>query len=232
MIRKLLIACAALAAAPAHAQQAPLPRFDALDKQLQVQQQREIDQLATQQQAERNRASLPGSGVSQAEQALRDLEFQRQRDGLLLKGEQDRARAQRERDLANAALPNLRVPRSSTAVVSSPEAYLLPPAPPGKYYARVEGHFVLVDSMSELVTDVLPVQPTDPTADVPAGPRPPPLPGLPVRRIASTSALAIPNPAAFSLPPAPSGQFYARLDGQILLVDARTEIAVKVVGPG
>jgi Ni/Co efflux regulator RcnB len=126
------------------------------------------------------------------------------------------------------------VPASSTAVVRTPEAYALPPALPGKYYARVDGHFVIVDSTSELVEQVLPVRPTDPTADVPAGPRPMPTvdSGLPLRRVAPSSSLVITDPGAFSLPAPPKGQFYARVDGTIVLVDTRTELPVKVVRPG
>jgi Ni/Co efflux regulator RcnB len=167
--------------------------------------------------------------VSEAERGLRELDYQRQRDSLLLQAEQDRQRVQRERDLAAAALPNMRVARSSTAVVTSPETYLLPPAPPGKYYARVQGRFVLVDGTSELVESVLPVQPTDPTADVPLGPRPLPDFSLPARRVSPTSVLAIRDPGALALPAAPIGQFYARVDGRIVLVDARTEMPLSIV---
>jgi len=121
--------------------------------------------------SDRTRTALPNAGVSEAERGLRELDYNRERNALLLQAEQDRRLVQRERDLADAVLPNTRVPRSSTAVVTSPEAYLLSPAPPGKYYARVQGRFVLVDGTSELVESVLPVQPTDPTADVPLGAR-------------------------------------------------------------
>src|SRR5690606_21084401 len=111
----------------------------------------------------------------------------------------------------NAALLNARIPRNSLVVVTDPERYILPPAPPGKYYARVEGRFVLVDETSQLVTSILPVQPTDPTADVPAGPLPLPDSGLPVRRISPTSATVIRDFTALSLPAPPGGQYYARI---------------------
>jgi Ni/Co efflux regulator RcnB len=114
-------------------------------------------------------------------------------------------------------------------VLTSPESFILPPAPAGQYYARVEGRFVLMDRTSELVTSILPVQPTDPTADVPAGPRPMPVPELPLRRVAKGSVLVIHDPTTLSLPAAPAGQFYARVESQILLVDARTELPVRVV---
>ena len=39
-------------------------------------------------------------------------------------------------------------------------------------------------------------------------------------------------PQALALPAAPKGQFYARVDGRIVLVDARTELPVKVVRAG
>ncbi len=232
MIRWLLPCLSVFMAMPAWAQLEPLPRFEALEKQLQMEEQRQVDQLETARQREMTLSALPGSGVSAAERALRGLDYQRQRDALLLQQEQDRARVQRERDLADAALLNARVPAISTAVVSEPTAYLLPPAPPGKYYARVNGRFVLVDSTSELVVSILPVQPTDPTADVPLGPRPLPHAGLPVRRVSATSALVIHNPAGLSLPAAPAGQYYARVDGKIVLVDARTELPVSIARAG
>ena len=235
MLRSFILTLLAASAAPAFAQiEQPLPRFEGLEMQLGREEQRQLDELETARQRERQRALLPGSGVSAAEAALRDLELRREQDRLLLQLEQDRAREQRERDLVSNALPNTRVPATSSAVVSEPEAHLLPPAPPGKYYARVNGRFVIVDATSELVEQVLPVQITDPTADVPAGPRPLPTidMGLPLRRVAPTSALVIANPASFALPAPPAGQYYARVDGKIVLVEAQTELPVKVVRPG
>jgi Ni/Co efflux regulator RcnB len=235
MLRLLPLVMIAALAAPAFAQiEQPLPRFEGLEMQIQREEQRQLDELETSRQRERDRALLPGSGVSAAEAALRDMELRREQDRLLLQLEQDRAREQRERDLVTNALPNTRVPATSTAVVSQPEAYLLPPAPPGKYYARISGRFVIVDATSELVEQVLPVQLTDPTADVPAGPRPLPIVdmSLPLRRVAPTSALVIANPASLALPAPPVGQYYARVDGKIVLVEARTELPVKVVRAG
>ena len=232
MLKALPLAGLLFVALPAHAQLDTPPRFDALDRQLQMEEQRELDQLESARQRERDLSSLPGSGVSDAERALRDMQYQRERDRLLLLAEQDRQSVERERMLADAALLNRRVPATSTAVVTSPERFILPPPPPGQYYARVDGRFVLVDRTSELVVSVLPAQPTDPTADVPAGPRPMPDTGLPVRRVSPTSALVIHDPATLALPAAPDGQFYARIDGRIVLVDARTELPLKVVRAG
>jgi Ni/Co efflux regulator RcnB len=232
MMRIALIAGISLFAAPAFAQLEPLPRFEALERQLQSEEQRQVDQLEMARQRERAETALPGTGATEAERGLRELDYLRERDRLLLQAEQDRQRVQRERDVADAALPNTRVPRNSTSVVSQPEAYLLPPPPRGKYYARVQGRFVLVDGTSELVESVLPVQPTDPTADVPLRPRPLPEAGLPLRRVSPNSALVIRDPSALSLPVAPAGQFYARVDGRIVLVDTRTEMPLKVMPGG
>lgn len=231
MTRAAILASLLVVAPPALAQDG-LPRFEALEQQLQAAEQRHLDRLESERQRERLLSPFPDSSVSSAEQALRDLDYRRERDRLLLQAEQERQRAQRERDLAGAALLNARVPATSTAVVTSPEAYLLPPAPPGHYYARIEGRFVLVDRTSELVTGILPVQPTDPTADVPSGPRPMPDRSLPVRRVAPGSSLVVHDPAALALPPAPGGHYYARVDGMIVLVDRRTELPVKVVSGG
>jgi len=235
MIRIALLASAGLLATPAFAQvEQPLPRFEGLEMQLQREEQRQIDDLERARQRERDRALLPGSNTSRADAALRDMQLRREQERLLLQMEQERMQVQRERDIATNALANRRVPATSSAVVRNPEAHILPPAPPGKYYARVEGRFVIVDSTSELVEQVLPAQPTDPTADVPAGPRPLPVPdmSLPMRRVAPTSALVIGNPASLALPAAPAGQYYARVDGKIVLVEARTEMPVSVVRPG
>lgn len=229
MWKLLIIAFAWLLAPAAHAQLETQPRFYALDKQLQMEEQRQFDELESARENNRALSGAPGAGVSVAEQALRDMAYRRERDGLLLQAEQNRQRVARERILAEAALLNKRVPETSAAVLTSPESFILPPAPAGQYYARVEGRFVLVDRTSELVTSILPVQPTDPTADVPAGPRQMPFPELPLRRVAKGSVLVIHDPTTLSLPAAPAGQFYARVESQILLVDARTELPVKVV---
>jgi Ni/Co efflux regulator RcnB len=232
MLKVLPLAGLLFVALPAHAQLDAPPRFDALDRQLQMEEQRQLDQLESTRQRERELSSLPGSGVSGAERALREMQHRRERDRLLLMAEQDRQRVARERMLAEAALLNRRVPATSTAVVTSPESFILPPAPPGQYYARVDGRFVLVDRASELVTSVLPAQPTDPVADIPAGPRPMPDAGLPARRVSPSSTLVIRDPATLALPAPPAGQFYARIDSRIVLVDARTELPVKVVRAG
>jgi len=235
MIRLAALLCFGLFAAPAYAQiDQPLPRFEGLEMQQQREEQRQIDDLERARQRERDRALLPNSGTSGADAALRDMQLRREQDRLLQQAEQERMRQQRERDVITNAVPNTRVPSSSIAVVRNPEAYILPPAPPGKYYARIDGRFVIVDAASELVESVLPVQITDPTADVPAGPRPMPTvdSGLPMRRVSPFSVLVIADYGSLALPAPPSGQFYARVDGKIVLVDARTELPVKVVGAG
>ncbi|MDP3492851.1 MAG: hypothetical protein Q8R82_07035 [Hyphomonadaceae bacterium] len=233
MIRSIVIASFVALASPALAQVSePLPRFEALEKQQQMVEQREFDNLETNRQRDMTRSALPGSGVSEAERALRGLQYDRTREERLLELDRDRQRVQRERDLANAALLNARIPPNSSLVVTDIERYILPPAPPGKYYARVEGRFVLVDEASQLVTSILPVQPTDPTADVPAGPRPLPDTGLPVRRISPTSASVVRDFRELSLPAPPPGQYYASVDGRIVLVDGRTELAIRAINPG
>jgi Ni/Co efflux regulator RcnB len=233
MIRTVALISICACGAPSLAQVSePLPRFEALEKQQQMNEQRQLDNLEANRQQDLTRTALPNSGVSTAERALLDLEYNRERERLVREAEDQRQRLQRERDLAEAALPNMRVPRHSSLVVNDPERYILPPAPTGKYYARIEGRFVLVDAMSELVTSVVPVQPTDPTADVPAQPAPSPLPGLPLRRISPTSASVLRNFAVLALPPPPTGHYYARIDGQILLVDGRTELAIERIRPG
>lgn len=157
-----------------------LPRFDALEQQKQQVEQDRFDSLERSRQRERDFTTNPASGVSGAERAIRDMEYQREFDRLKLEGDLERAQVQRERDLEDAALPNRRIAPSSSLVIADPERYILPPAPAGHYYARLNGRFVLVDRTSELVVKVLDPKPTDPTGDVPVGPRPPVQPPAPV----------------------------------------------------
>jgi len=230
---KFLVASAVLlaCAAPAVAQESDnLPRFDALEQQKQSVEQDRFDSLERQRQRERDFATNPALGATTAERGIRDLQYQRELDLLRLEGELERAQVQRERDLENAALPNRRIAPFSSLVITDPERYVLPPAPPGHYYARLDGRFVLVDKTSELVVKVLDPKLGDPTGDIPVGPRPPVEKPLPVGRISVESALTITEFRRLSLPPPPQDQYYARVDGRILLVDAKTERAVKAVG--
>src|SRR5262245_21822836 len=113
------IAAFAACAAPALAQEThQLPRFDALEPQKQTVEQDRFDSLERQRQLERNFTTNPASGVSGAERAIHDLEYQRQFDRLRLEGELERAQVQRERDLEEAALPNRRIARSSSLVIT------------------------------------------------------------------------------------------------------------------
>lgn len=52
---------------------------------------------------------------------------------------------------------------------------------------------------------------------------------LPNRRIAAHSSLVVREPERYALPAAPAGQFYARLDGRFVLVDATSEMVVSVL---
>ncbi len=232
MFRPAVIMSLFVFAAPALAQVSePLPRFEALEQQQQMNEQRRLDSLEADRQRDLDTASRPNSGVSSAQRALIDQQYDRDRDRLLMDAANARALQQRERDIASAGLGNARIPASSSLVVTDPARHILPPPPPGQYYARLEGRFVLVDKASELVVGILPVQPTDPITDAPAGPRPMPAPGLPIRRIAPTSSIVIHDYGALALPAPPTGQYYANVDGGTVLVDARTELAVKVVRP-
>jgi Ni/Co efflux regulator RcnB len=223
----LCLACAAPAAAQ---ESSNLPRFDALEQQKQSAEQDRFDSLERERQRERDFTTNPALGVSGAERGARELEYQREFDRLRLEGDLERAQVQRERDLENAALPNRRIASFSSLVITDPERYVLPPAPPGHYYARLDGRFVLVDRTSELVVKVLDPRLGDPTGDVPVGPRPPVEKPLPIGRIPADSPLVISDFRRLSLPPPPQDQYYARVDGRILLVDAKTGRAVKAVG--
>ena len=72
-------------AAPALAQVSePLPRFEALEQQQQMAEQREFDNLEANRQRDLTRSALPNSGVSEAERALRGLQYDRAREQRLL----------------------------------------------------------------------------------------------------------------------------------------------------
>ncbi len=178
-VRFTLAFVASLFAAPAFAQQetSELPRFEALQQQEQAFEQRSVDNLETQRQRELDRMAAPNSGFTAGDRVMRDLDYDRKLDKLLLQAEIDREQQARQQQLADTALPNRRIAPYSSLVVTDPLNYALPPAPAGQYYARLNGRFVLVDRASELVAKVLDPQPTDPKGDVPAGARPPLQPG-------------------------------------------------------
>jgi hypothetical protein len=262
--------------APASAQEIEPPRFEALEQQLLTLEQNRVDALARQQQLQRDLGFHPNSGVTAADQALRDIENRRQMERLLFEGQQLREQAARENRIDQATLPNRRIEPFSPTVVQDPVGELLPAAPAGYYYARVDGRYVLVDAGSKQVVRVLAPQPTDPTDDLPArplpalqqppgvrvwptepeplpalgvdvagiypspatshvpaatGPSPPRQPPLPARLIRPDSSLVVRDPAALDLGPAPAGHYYARLDGRIYLVDARTFVVTALIRP-
>jgi Ni/Co efflux regulator RcnB len=172
---KLALAAVALIAAPATAQEFKAPRFEGLEQQQRTLEQQSLDSLQKDLQTERQNRLTPGATTPGAS-ALRQLEIERQMNDVRLKGELDRAQVQRERAIDGAQLPNRRISRASVLVVQDPVRYGLPAAPPGQYYARLEGRFVLVDAMSELVVKVVEPTPSDPRGDLPAQPLPPPQP--------------------------------------------------------
>ncbi|MDZ4760918.1 MAG: RcnB family protein [Alphaproteobacteria bacterium] len=175
MDRSLLLfpALAGLLVAASSAQEFVAPRFEGLEQQqLSVERDR-LDTLEQKRATARDLRITPNAPISPARSALRDLEIGREMNSVRLEGEQARALTARQRDIAVASLPNRRISRASVLVVADPVRHALPPAPPGQYYARIDGRFVLVDAMSELVVRVVPVAASDSGADVPAPPLPP-----------------------------------------------------------
>ncbi|MBI1360640.1 MAG: hypothetical protein GC155_10220 [Alphaproteobacteria bacterium] len=167
------------------AQEFTAPRFEGLEQQQQIQQQNNLDAAQKRLQDERLRTLQPGPagqppGANAAASALRQSEIQDEIYRQQLRAEQDRQHVARENAITDTALPNRRIAKSSVLVVTDPVHYGLPSAPPGQYYARLNGRFVLVDSTSELVVKVLDPRPTDPTGDGPTRPLPRPQPPIPV----------------------------------------------------
>jgi hypothetical protein len=208
----ILVGLFALGGAPALAQELTPPRNEALEQQLLMQEQNRIDALARQQQIERDLSFNPNSGVTAADQALRELDNRREMDRLLFEGQQLRDQAAREQQLREAALPNRQVEPFSPTVVQDPVGAALPATPDGYYYARIDGRYVLVDAGSKQVARVLAPQPTDPTNDLPARPLPQPQqpPGV---RVWPTEPVTLPAlgadvvgvRAAAALPKLPAG---------------------------
>ena len=93
MIRLSLVLSLCIFAAPAFAQVSePLPRFEALEQQQQMNEQHQLDTLEANRQRDLNRGALPNSGVSTAQRALVDQQYDRQRDRLLQDMANTRAR--------------------------------------------------------------------------------------------------------------------------------------------
>jgi Ni/Co efflux regulator RcnB len=178
------LALAAIAGAPALAQGFTPPRFEGLDQQKQAKDQNALDAQQKRLQTEREKAVTPGPNgqppANAAASALRQNQLENQINQTEVRQQQERAAVARDNAVTDFALPNRRIAKSSVLVVPDPVRYGLPSAPPGQYYARVDGRFMLVDSSSELVVKVLDPQPTDPTNDLPARPRPAPQPAIPV----------------------------------------------------
>lgn len=170
------------------------PRFEGLEMQKQMQTQNRIDQLEQQRQDAQARALNPQNHISAADAAITDLRFREQSERIQLEAREERDRATREAAIREQQLPNRRIAPSSILVVTDPYAYALPPAPKGQYYARLDGHFVLVDRASELVVKVLDDRPGDPAADRPAPVPPAPLPAVPAPRIGQPDPRDTPRP--------------------------------------
>jgi Ni/Co efflux regulator RcnB len=174
----------AAAGAPALAQGFTPPPFAGLDQQKQTREQNTLDAQQKRLQAERDKVVTPGPNggppANAAASALRQTQLEDQINRGEIRQQQERAAVAHENAVTDLALPNRRISKASVLVVPDPIRYGLPSAPPGQYYARVDGRFVLVDSSSELVVKVLDPQPTDPTNDLPTKPRPAPQPAIPV----------------------------------------------------
>lgn len=169
-----------LTALPAAAQTFQAPNFYALQQQQQTQNQASIDAQQKRIQDEQMRAIQHPQTAAQS--AIRQSELQSQLQQSQVQIEQQRQQIARENAIAETSLPNRRIAKSSLLVVSDPVRYGLPAAPPGQYYARLNGRFVLVDASSELVVKVLDPTPLDPTGDLPAATPPEPLAPAPIAR--------------------------------------------------
>ncbi|MEZ5939604.1 MAG: RcnB family protein [Hyphomonadaceae bacterium] len=170
-LRPLLVVSfiAAMSAAPALAQEFVEPRFEALEQQKAAVEQRRLDTIETQRRTNQLQSATATDPVAPA---LRDIELRREQERILLENRQQQALEQREQAVRQYTLPNRRIAPTSVLAIHDPERYALPKPPPGKFYARLDGRFVLVDATSELVEQVLPPAPGDPQNDLPRRPQP------------------------------------------------------------
>lgn len=145
---------ASMLAAPAAAQEFVPPRFEGLEQQQQMHDQRRLDDLEAQRRDLQMRSVTTGQR-DPAGTLIEDTELRRQQNRLRLERAERMAAERRESAIAETRLPNRRIAAHSTLVVRDPESRALPPAPDGQFYAEIDGRLVLVDATSELVVQVL-----------------------------------------------------------------------------
>jgi hypothetical protein len=187
MIRHALsfVALTLLAAPAALAQAFEPPPFEALDVQRQMVEQRSFDELEG---ARRNEITRSiGNPAEASRSALVQMEINREIDRLRLQGALERDADEREDTISAWTLPNRRIAATSVLVIDRPERFRLPPVPRGSYYARVDGRFVRVDAVSEMVVEVIQPLPADPVSDVPLPPRADPAPGVATPGVAAAA---------------------------------------------
>jgi Ni/Co efflux regulator RcnB len=240
-----LIALVFGVSAPALAQEQDLPRFDAFEQQQRDSQQQRFDDLDRARRDElllRTPTERPGDTRADRAMWLQDLE--RERSRLELEVQSDRSRERQARDSTALALPNRVVPSYSSDVIRDPERYVLPPAPPGQYYARIDGKFALIDAATQKPAKIFDTHPGEPSyampgsgrasANVSSGwgyPKAKDMPGLPTQEIGPDSELVVLEPGKLSLGPPPKDRYYAQIEGRIYLIDAKTKKVIALVRP-
>jgi hypothetical protein len=238
-----LIAIAFGASAPAFAQGVEPPRFEAFEQQKRDLDQQRIDDFDRQRTNELSRPVTPGQGAGQdagnRADALREIERQRQQ--FLLEREVENQAKQRERDIASITATERTILPNAGEVIYDPKTQILPPPPPGDYYARLNGRYVLVDGATHRPIKSFDLQPDEAGSSIPGttAPRPvqPPTryqklakqPPLPTELVPPDSKRVIANPASRNLGLAPPESYYADFEGGIYLIDARTQKAIGLV---
>jgi hypothetical protein len=243
-MRYVSIAIALGVSAPAIAQQGvEPPRFEAFEQQQRDLDRQRLDDFDRQRTNELTRPMTPGQGAGADAGARADAlrEIERQRQQFLLEREVENQAKQRERDIASVTATERIILPNDSRVIYDPKTQILPPPPPGDYYARLNDRYVLVDGATHRPIKSFDLQPDEAGSSIPGTTKPRPVqpptryqklpkqPPLPTELVPPDSKRVIANPASRNLGPAPPESYYADFEGGIYLIDARTQKAIGLV---
>jgi hypothetical protein len=243
-----LIAIVVGASAPAafaptaFAQGVEPPRFEALEQQQRDLNQQRLDDFDRQRANEYAKPIPPGQpALGEADRATALQQIERDRQQFLLERDVERQAQQREREIARLTETNRIILPNASEVIDNPKALNLPAAPQGQYYARLNGHYVIVDGATNRPIKSFDLSPDEGGSTIPGTTQPRPIqpqeyyqqlpkqPGLPDETVPPDSKRVIKDPAGRFLGKAPPDSYYADFDGAIYLIDARSQKAIALV---
>src|SRR5262249_48685795 len=130
---------------------------------------------------------------------------------------------------------------NASEVIDNPKALNLPAAPQGQYYARLNGHYVIVDGATNRPIKSFDLSPDEGGSTIPGTTPPqtyqppefyqklPKQPGLPDETVPRDTNRVIRAPGSRNLGKAPPDSYYADFDGAIYLIDAPSQRAIALV---